>query len=283
MSRADWNVGPVTRYGLFWTLLPLTLSGLSGCTTGEASPSTALAPIPARHVVSIAAASDLKFALDDLAKRFEQAEPDVELRITHGSSGNFFAQIRNHAPFDVYLSADREYPERLIKEGLAMEETLVLYGIGHLVIWVPNDSPLDPSLVGMEALVDAAAHKVAIANPAHAPYGRAAVAALQHAGIYDRVRDRLVLGENVTQAAQYVASGAADAGIIALSLASAPIMRDKGRYWQVPPDSYPRLDQAGVILSSTKDLVAARKFTSYLSGEHGRQILQSYGFALPGE
>src|SRR5262249_39922487 len=157
------------------------------------------------------------------------------------------------APFDLYLSADIDYPRKLMESRLALQESEFVYAVGHLVVWVPNGSKLDLDRLGIRAVADPSVKKLAIANPKHAPYRRAAEAALKKFGIYDDVKDRLVLGENIAQTAQFVESGSADVGIIALSLALAPAMRDKGRYWTVPLDAYPRLEQGGVILSWAKD------------------------------
>src|SRR5439155_21360664 len=132
--------------------------------------------------------------------------------------------------FDLFFSADMEYPRRLIEQGLALPESAFLYGIGHLVVWVPRDSSLDVERLGLQALLDPSVRKIALANPKHAPYGRAAEAALKPAGLYDKVQARLVYGENVAQTAQFVETGSADVGLIALSLALAPALRGQGRY-----------------------------------------------------
>jgi molybdate transport system substrate-binding protein len=228
--------------------------------------------------VAVAAAADLKFALGEVIAAFEKEQPRVKVKATYGSSGSFFAQLSNKAPFDVFLSADIEYPRKLIEQGLAAKETEFRYAVGQIVVWVPNASPLDVEKLGIQTLVAPSVRKVAIANPKHAPYGRAAEAAMKKLGVYDQVKDRLVLGENIAQAAQFVETGGADAGVLALSLAMAPQMRDKGRYWTVPLDAYPTLEQGGVILSWAKDREAADQFRSFVTGERGRQILKQFGF-----
>ena len=152
------------------------------------------------------------------------------MEIAYGSSGNFFAQIGNRAPFDVFLSADVEYPRRLVSAGIGPANSVFTYAVGRLVVWVPAGSPLDPAT----ALRDPRVKHVAIANPQHAPYGRAAQAALRSLGLYQSVEPKLVLGENIAQTLQFVESGAADAGIVALSLALAPPVRARGRYWEIP-------------------------------------------------
>jgi molybdate transport system substrate-binding protein len=239
-------------------------------------------PTP-RHEVTVAAAADLKYALDEVVAAFARDRPDVGVSVTYGASGNFFAQLQNRAPFDVFFSADVEYPRKLIADGLADKDSEFTYAVGHLVVWVRKESPLDVERVGIKALVDPSVRKVAIANPQHAPYGRAAEAALKSLGVYDQVKDRLVLGENVAQAAQFAETGSADAGVFALSLALAPSMRDKGRCWEVPLDAYPRLEQGAAILSWVKDRDAADALCAYVKGPNGREILRRYGFVLPGE
>ncbi len=232
--------------------------------------------------LTIAAAADLQFAMQDVARQFHAAHPSIETQIVYGSSGNFYSQIRNQAPFDVFLSADLEYPMNLVQEGLADGGSLFRYAVGRLAVWVPAQSTLDVAELGMKALEQPSVKHVAIANPAHAPYGKAAEAALREAGVYDAVAGKLVVAENIAQTLQFVQSGAAEAGLIALSLAIAPEVRSKGRYWEVPLEWYPRLWQGGVILRRTANHPAADTFLAFLTGAAGRQILQQYGFSLPG-
>jgi molybdate transport system substrate-binding protein len=236
---------------------------------------------PAPGEVRVAAAADLKFALDDLLTDFHARHPDLRVRVTYGASGNFFAQLANRAPFDVFFSADIDYPRRLIEQGLASQEDEFLYAVGHLVVWVPRTSPVDLEHQGIRALLDPRVRKVAIANPRHAPYGRAAVAALKKLDVYDRVKEKIVNGENVAQAAQFVESGSADAGVIALSLALSPALRDKGRHWEVPLDAYPRLEQGGIILSWAQDRTAALALRAFVLSNEGKAILKRYGFFFP--
>ncbi len=232
--------------------------------------------------IIVAAATDMSAALPELAARYTKKTGQA-VKVSFGSSGNLSNQIRNGAPFDVFFSADEDYPRQLIAEGLASKDTLYRYAIGRLVLWVPSHSLLELSKLGMHALLDPSVKKVSIANPATAPYGRAAEAALRHFGIYDRISSRLVLGENVSQAAQFVESGNAQAGLIALSHALAPALKDKGRYWTVPLDAYPTLNQAAVVLSKSKQQDAARKFLDFLRGPEATSLLTSYGFSLPAE
>lgn len=229
----------------------------------------------------IAAAADLKFALDDVLVEFRKAHPEHEAKPTYGSSGTLFAQIDNGAPFDLFLSADVKFPRQLIERGKAEKDALFSYAVGHLVVWVPKESPLDVAALGVKALLDERVRKVAIANPAVAPYGAAAVAALKTLGAYDAVSARLVLGENVAQAAQFVQSGAADAGVISLSLALAPKMKEAGRYWEVPLDAFPKLEQAGVICSGAANRAGAAQLREFLSSPAGRAVLKRFGFVLP--
>src|SRR5262245_48062658 len=233
--------------------------------------------------VTVAAASDLSFALRDIIADFERTTGN-KVRLTLGSSGTFATQMSNGAPFDVFLSADIGYPQELEKKGLTEPNTLFVYGIGRLVVWVPKNSPIDVEKLGMQALLHPSVRKIAIANPEHAPYGRAAVRAMQHFGVNEAVKNKLVLGENIAQAAQFVQSEAAEVGIIALSSALSDSMGAAGKYWQVPLDAYPRMDQAGVILKQARKaghLDAARAFTDAMRSPRGRAVLQRYGFSIP--
>ncbi len=229
----------------------------------------------------MAAASDLQFALEDIAADFGRAHPTADIRIVYGSSGNFYTQIRGQAPFDLFLSADLDYPRRLAREGLALPDSLFTYAVGRIVIWVPAGSPLDPAILGMATLDAPSVRHIAIANPEHAPYGRAAAAAMKSAGVYDRVAGKLVLGENVAQALQFVQSGAAEVGVVPLSLAVAPAVRSQGRYWEVPLDTYPTMEQGGAILVRARGSRLARDLRAYLAGPAARARLKQYGFFPP--
>lgn len=256
---------------------------LAGCApSAEPAPGSSEAPDATRGRVRVAAASDLRFAMEDLVTAFAVTNPGITVEPTYGSSGTFFAQISEGAPFDVFLSADATYPRELETAGLAASGSTEVYGIGQLVLWVPDDSPIDVDGRGLDALTDASVGRIAIANPEHAPYGRAAEAALRSAGIYDAVRAKLVTGENVAQAAQFVESGSADAGVIAHSLALAPQLRDKGRFAIIPLDSYPRLEQGAVVLASAAEPAAARAFLDFVLGPEGRTVLDRYGFLQTG-
>jgi molybdate transport system substrate-binding protein len=241
-----------------------------------------LASYAAGQEITVAAAADMNTVLPELAARYTKQTGHV-VKVSFGSSGNLTNQIRNGAPFDVFFSADEEYPKQLVVDGLAVENSLYRYAVGRLVLWVLSESTLDLRRLGMRALLDPSVKKCALANPQHAPYGRAAEAALKHFGIYDQVAAKFVLGENVAQAAQFVESGNAQAGLIALSHALVPAMKNKGRYWTVPLDSYPTLNQAAVVLSRSKSQVAARKFLEFVRAPEATSLLEEYGFSLPAE
>src|SRR5215471_792335 len=196
----------------------------------------------AAQQITVAAAADLNYALKELAQRFEQKTGN-QVTLSFGASGNLYSQISNGAPFDLFFSADEDYPKKLVAAGIADGSSLKTYAIGHLALWVPN-GPLEPSKLQMEVLNEPSVKRIAIANPQHAPYGRAAMAAFEHYGLKDKVASKLVFGENVSQAAQFVQSGNAQAGLIAMSLVMSPAMRSAGKYWEVPSDAYPELKQA---------------------------------------
>lgn len=229
--------------------------------------------------LSVAAAADLQFAFQDVATRFEK-DTGHHVQLIFGSSGNFYTQIQNGAPFDLYFSADLDYPKKLDAAGLTEPGTLYKYATGQLVLWVPKESKLDLSK-GLTALLDPAVKKIAVANPQHAPYGRAAVAALKHENLYDRLANKLVLGENISQTASFVVSGSADAGIIALSLALAPSMKEKGKYVSVPAEDYPPIVQGAVILKSSKQPALDRQFMNYIKSPAIVELMKGYGFVVP--
>jgi len=239
------------------------------------------APRPAaRGKVRVAAAADLNVALGELVTRFS-ATHNADVSVSYGSSGTFYAQLLNRAPFDVYFSADVEYPRQLASRGLTIDGSEFTYAIGRLALWVPSSSSLDIQGQGLQALTGASVAHVSVANPDHAPYGRAAIAALKSAGIYDRVQPRLVFGENVAQALQFAESGAADGAIVALSLALAPALEKRGRYVEVPASMHPRIEQGGTILKWAADVETARGLRAFVVSDEGRAILAQYGFAVP--
>ncbi len=216
--------------------------------------------------ISVAAAADLNFAFKEIVAEFEKKTGNM-VKLSLGSSGNFFAQISNGAPLE--------------EAGLAEPGTLYMYAVGRIVVWVPKGSPIDVASFGIKALQHPSIKRIAIANPKHAPYGRAAVAAMEHFKVHDAVKDKLVLGENISQTAQFVQTGGADIGIIALSLAVTPAMKESGSYWEVPLEAYPRLEQGAVVLKATKDVKTARSFLDFIKGPEGAAVFKRYGFFLP--
>jgi molybdate transport system substrate-binding protein len=229
--------------------------------------------------ITVAAAADLQFAMQEVNARFQQ-ETGKSVKPIYGSSGNFTQQLQNGAPFDMFFSANLDYPKQLEAAGLTEPGTFYQYATGKIVVWVPNDSKLDLSS-GLKVLLDASVKKIAIANPEHAPYGKAAVAAMQKENLYEQVKGKLVLGENISQAASFVASGSADVGIVALSLALSPNMKDKGRYVEVPGDDYPPIQQACVIMRSSKNKDLARQFLTFIQSAPMKELCRKYGFAVP--
>jgi molybdate transport system substrate-binding protein len=238
---------------------------------------------PPAPPLAVAAASDLQSVLPALAARFEH-ETSRRVTLTFGSSGNFFSQIQNGAPFDLFFSADVDYPRRLEAAGLTEPGTLQPYAVGRLVLYASTASNRDLGLDlrrGLAVLTDARVRRIAIANPEHAPYGRAAVAALTHERLYDQVRAKLVLGENISQAAQFVQSGNAQAGLLALSLALAPALRASGTYVDVPAAFYPTIEQVAVVLKASSRKDAARQFLAFIGRPEIAQMLNDAGFLPP--
>lgn len=229
--------------------------------------------------LTVAAAADLTDALKEIASRYERTTGN-HVRLVFGSSGNLAAQIRNGAPFDVFLSADMDYPRELAKDGFAEGSTLSTYAVGALSVLVPAKSNISFESRGLDALLDPSVRRIAIANPAHAPYGRAAEALLRHAGLYDKIAPKLVIGENIAQAAQFVASGNAQVGIISRSQATAAARGGAFHIWSPPPD-YPPILQGAVVLSHSRDRERALRFLEYLKGPEALKVFTQYGFAAP--
>lgn len=230
----------------------------------------------------IAAAADLKFALDELARTF-QANTGKSVKVVYGSSGNFRRQITEGAPFEVFFSADEGFVQALVKDKLTLDEGK-LYAIGRIVVIVPKDSPLKPNgdLSDLtSAITSNRIKKFAIANPEHAPYGRAAKEALEKAGLWSRLQGKLVLGENIAQAAQFATTGSTDGGIIAYSLALAPAVGQHSRYALIPDSWHSPLRQKMVLLSKAGN--TARDFYHFVQTPPARAVFKKYGFALPGE
>ncbi len=238
---------------------------------------------PAAHAadsVSIAAAADLVYCLDDLDAAFKQAHPDADLRVSTGSSGNFTTQIKNGAPFEVFLSADMSYPRDLVKGGLADEKTLTQYAVGRLVFWTSKPATIDVTK-GLDILSNPdLVKKLAVANPDHAPYGRAAKEALQHEKLWDVVQGRIVLGENIAQTAQFVETGNADAGLVALSLVVSGKLAKVGKWQEVPVDFYGKLEQGAVLTTAGTKNPLARAYVEFLRSPEARKIFDRFGFRL---
>jgi molybdate transport system substrate-binding protein len=229
--------------------------------------------------IVVAAAADLSSVFPQVVSRFEK-ETGRKVRVNFGSSGNFLLQIENGAPIDIFFSADVQYPKRLESEGLTQPGTLYHYAVGKLVLFVPAGSSLNLSQ-GLRALQSPQVKRIALANPQHAPYGRAAVEALKREGLYDSLQTKFVMGENISQAAQFVQSGNADAGLIALSLALSPTMKSAGRFVEVPAADYAPLEQAAVILKSSHDKATAALLLDFLRKPEIVSLLSQYGFTAP--
>jgi molybdate transport system substrate-binding protein len=229
--------------------------------------------------ITIAAAADLRSALGEINFHF-QTETSVHVKVVYGSSGNLFQQIQNGAPFDLFFSANSDYPKKLEAAGLSVPGTYYEYARGHIVLLASSTSAWDLQQ-GLKVLLEPSIKRISIADPGHAPYGQAAVAALKSQGIHDQVSRKIVVGENVAQAASFVTSGAADVGIVAKSLAVLPSARARIRFAEIPANQYPPIQQACVLLKSSTKQEAARRFLTYIQGPEASKILQQYGFEVP--
>jgi molybdate transport system substrate-binding protein len=238
------------------------------------------APAQPRRTLGVAAAANLKAAAEELARGFEAGQPGVEVALTLGASGTFFAQIQNGAPYALLLSADREVPARLVAAGLGKAEDERVYAFGKLVAWLPPGSTLDLEGRGLAALAGPGVARIALANPAVAPFGRATTADFEAAGILDAVRGKLVLGTSVAQAAQFATTGAADVAFLPLSLTFGREFR-AGRVVPVPEALYPRIEQSGIVLAASPEADLARKFLAHVTGAAGRAVISKYGYGLP--
>jgi len=238
-----------------------------------------VAPAAAAQDLTIAAASDLQAVLPEIAARYE-ARTGQKVRLTFGSSGNFFAQIQHGAPFDLFFSADIDYPSRLDAAHLAEPGSIDEYAVGRIVLWAPKSGGINVA-AGLAVLAQPDVRRVAIANPAHAPYGRAAVAALRATGLLERVQPKFVFGENISQAAQFVQSGNAQAGIIALSVARAPALVAAGSFFEIPATLHPPIRQAAVVLKSSPRKTAAHAFLEFLREPANQETMRQFGFERP--
>ncbi|HYE34034.1 molybdate ABC transporter substrate-binding protein [Methylocaldum sp.] len=229
--------------------------------------------------LTIAAAADLKYAMDEVVKAFKDQHPEAMVDLVTGSSGKFYEQIAHEAPFDIFFSADVKFPEKLKEQGLTASEVR-MYARGRIVLWSAN---MNAGKMTLQDLADPRIKQIAIANPKHAPYGQRAQEALENAGLWTKVQNKLVFGENIAQTAQFAETGAADVGLIALSLAVSPSLTAKGGYYLIPETLHEPLDQAYVLLKRAEKNALAGAFADFVASEPARAIFRSYGFILPGE
>lgn len=231
----------------------------------------------AQNNVRVAAASDLKFALDSVVTAFNKTS-NGNIEVIYGSSGKLREQISNGAPFDIFFSADIAYPEHLRKENKTSSE-IYAYAKGRIVIW---SKKIDPAVNELKSLLDPSVRKIAVANPAHAPYGKRAIESLAYYKLLNTLKPNLVYGENISQTAQFISTGAADIGIIALSLALSPNMKkENGKYYLIPEESHQPLIQGAVITSTGKTNTLATSFFEFIKSEKAITILKHYGFSRP--
>ncbi len=233
----------------------------------------------AEEKITIAAAADLKFALGEIVVLFKSTHPAAQIETIYGSSGKFSTQIRQGAPYDLYFSADISYPRALKAEGFASSEVQP-YAVGRIVLWSPSR---DAGKMTLADLADPSIRKIAIANPQHAPYGKRAEEALRAAGMWEKIKAKLVYGENVAQTAQFVQTGNAQVGIIALSLALSTEMAKQGDYALIPDKLHQPLEQGFIITERAADNLLVRDFAAFIAGKEARNIMSRHGFELPGE
>jgi molybdate transport system substrate-binding protein len=229
--------------------------------------------------ITIAAAADLKFAMDEIVSSFRKANPADKVEVIYGSSGKFHTQIQRGAPYDLYFSADIGFPRELAKAGFAASEVRP-YALGRIVLW---SSTLDASKMTLADLTDPKIARIAIANPKHAPYGKRAEEALRAAGLWEKVEPKLIFGENIAHTAQFVETGNAQVGIIALALALNPRLANKGGYWLIPDNLHEPLEQGFIITKRAENNALAKRFADYMDSKSARAVMTKYGFVLPGE
>ncbi len=235
-----------------------------------------LSPFLQAQTIKVVAAADLRYAMNEIADVFREKNPDIKIDFVYGSSGHAFTQIMNGAPYDLYFSADRLYPQKLNEAGLSLTEPK-LYAIGRIVFW---STSIDVTQ-GLLVLKNYPKARVAIANPVHAPYGMRAMESLKYYQIYEKLKTQLVMGENISQAAQFCITGNADAGILALSLACSPGMKGAGNYSLIDENSHQPLEQAYILLKRAEGNEQAKAFYNFIGTEKVRSILEKYGFNLP--
>lgn len=229
--------------------------------------------------ITIAAASDLKFAMDEIVTKFKQANPSDDVVVIYGSSGKFHTQIQQGAPYDLYFSADITFAQSLVSSGFAASKAKP-YAFGRIVLW---SASINASEMTLESLLDPTITRIAIANPKHAPYGMRAVEALKDSGLWDKVEPKLIYGENIAHTAQFVQTGNAQIGIIALALAVNPELSSNGGYYLIPDSLHKPLEQGFIITKQAEANLAARKFADYMSSHTARAVMTHYGFVLPSE
>lgn len=236
-----------------------------------------LSSIAIAEQINIAAAADLKFAMGEIVTQFKKENPLDKVNVIYGSSGKFHTQIQQGAPYDLYFSADIAFPNELAKSGFAVSEVMP-YAFGRIVLW---SASMDASKMNLDSLTDSGISRIAIANPKHAPYGKRAEEALRTSGVWEKIEPKLVYGENVAHAAQFVQTGNAQVGIIALSLAVNPELANKGGYWLIPDNLHAPLEQGFIITRRAEGNIVAKKFAEYMSSKTTRAIMTKYGFVLP--
>ncbi|WP_042920353.1 molybdate ABC transporter substrate-binding protein [Stutzerimonas kunmingensis] len=229
--------------------------------------------------VTVAAAADLKFAMDEIVTIFKQAHPADQVEVIYGSSGKFHTQIQHGAPYDLYFSADIAFPRELAKAGFAASEVKP-YAFGRIVLW---SASMDASKMTLASLTNPKIARIAIANPKHAPYGKRAEEALRTSGLWAKVEPKLVYGENIAHTAQFVQTDNAQVGIIALALAVNPVLSSKGGYWLIPDNLHEPLEQGFIITKRAEGSALARRFADYMGSQPARAVMTKYGFVLPGE
>lgn len=229
--------------------------------------------------IAIAAAADLKFAMDEIVAAFKQSNPADEVEVTYGSSGKFHTQIQQGAPYDLYFSADIAFPRELANNGLATAYVKP-YAFGRIVLW---SASLDATQMTLASLTDPKITRIAIANPRHAPYGKRAEEALRASGLWEQVEPKLVYGENIAHTAQFVQTGNAQVGIIALALAVNPELASRGGYWLIPDTLHEPLEQGYIITKRAEGNALAKRFADYMGSKPARAVMTHYGFVLPGE
>lgn len=229
--------------------------------------------------ITVIAAADLKFAMDEIVTSFNKSHPKDQVEVIYGSSGKFFTQVQQGAPYDMYFSADINYPRELAKKGMAASE-VIPYAFGRIVLW---SNSRDAAKMTLENLTDPKISKIAIANPKHAPYGKRAEEALKSLKLWDKVQSKLVFGENIAHTAQFVETGNAQVGIIALALALNPSLSNKGGYYLIPDNLHQPLEQGYIITKRAADKPLAKLFSGYMTSKEARRIMVKYGFVLPGE